>query len=121
MDDIFHYGVPGMKWGVRKERRSSSGLATGTPRSYRKSKKARQKAGEVAEQMDYKELQRKVQRLELEKRYVDLVAGPEVKRGKNVLENILARIGKRVIDRSVDKAMDATVSAILDGYRRGKR
>lgn len=83
-----HYGIPGMKWGVRKDRRSGR----------------RKSATEEASTLTDKELRKRVSRLEMEKRYVELTAKREgqnestasrvTKKGAGVVSSIIGNAAK---------------------------
>lgn len=117
MDDIFHYGVPGMKWGVRKQRERKG--------SRHKLKKiSRKKAAKQAAEMDYEELQQRVRRMELERKYTDYIGGREEKRGRTIVGSVLSRIGNRVFNRVIDRATDQAFEPIFDaifGSEKSKR
>lgn len=59
-NELRHYGVPGMRWGRGRKRTTTT--TTSTPKKRR---------------MSNKELQSRVKRLELEKKYKDLSAPPK--------------------------------------------
>lgn len=97
---IQHYGVLGMKWGVRKKRKKSSGRSskksvkdmTGkdaldkTKKVYKKKKT--NFLNERASKLTDSELDARIARLEKEKRYNDLKKA-NVSRGKKIADNII--------------------------------
>lgn len=92
-DFLAHYGVLGMRWGVR---RSRDKVSTG------KRKKAKTKVSSVKKKkrkrvkdMTDQELKDHIARLELEKKYRDLKKS-EVSRGENMVKNILQKSGENV-------------------------
>lgn len=95
---LSHYGVLGMKWGIRKSRRSS-----GKKRSRRK---------EDLSDLSYQQLLDRVNRLNLEKRYYEL-SKPEKSAGKKFVEDVLQSSGKEVAKKYVTKGMDKSVEALL--------
>ena len=64
-EELMHYGVLGMRWGVRRASKRSGGSKKG------KKKKASQQP-QKKRRMSNKELQSRVKRMQLEKQYRDL-------------------------------------------------
>ena len=69
--ELMHHGIIGMKWGVRRYQNKDGSLTSAGKRRY--------KASDEAKSMSDKELRDKINRMQLEKRYVDLTKGPESK------------------------------------------
>lgn len=99
-DYLCHHGVKGMKWGIRKNRRTSSGIFS--RKSKKKTEKQNVKSEKKQEQKRPKkrlkdlsdaELQNKIRRLQMEKQYRDLKRD-EVSVGKKLLGDILKTSGK---------------------------
>lgn len=80
---IEHYGVKGMRWGSRKG--GGSKKSTSAKTSYQK----------PAKHLSDVELNRRIKRMELEKKYADLKAPPPHK-GKKYAHDILQNSGKTV-------------------------
>lgn len=115
-DELMHYGVKGMKWGVRKDRGSSSSKGrTGRKKSSknnafntmlkkRKKRKTQKAAAEAAERAKHKsvyemsdeELRSAIKRMELERDYKKLVVqnNPNADRGKKFVTEVLEASGK---------------------------
>lgn len=102
-DYLCHYGVLGMKWGRRKQRPKSSTISS--RRVEKKSEKQRIKEARKElknprkktriKDLSDKELQSKIDRLQMEKRYRDLKKN-EVSAGRKLLGDILMTSGKTV-------------------------
>ena len=94
-----HYGTKGMKWGVRKKPGSGKGKS----------------AGATAKTLTNKELQKRVNRLNLEKQYVTLSEG-SVSKGKGMVKGMLKTAGKQkmqsVINESVSDVVDIGIKAV---------
>lgn len=116
-----HYGVLGMKWGVRRTdaqlARARGGKSSGSSKNVftafkkkfdeKKEREAKMKA------MSDDELRRRVQRLEMEKRYSQLTT-KEKSRGQKVVEDILANtarsVGTKYATQYAIKGIDALIS-----------
>jgi hypothetical protein len=86
-DFLKHHGVKGMKWGVRKDRGS---------RSPKKSGPAKAKAHELSDE----ELKKAVARMEMEKKYHDLL-NPKQKKANNEAANFAKGLGKDLVRNAV--------------------
>lgn len=93
INQMYHHGVPGMKWGVRKDRkRTGNKIVTKTtvekiPASD-DHKESRTFKAKATVGLSTTELRRLNERLQLEKTYKDLTK-TEKKRGKKLVEDIL--------------------------------
>lgn len=92
-DEIYHHGVKGMKWGVRKEVVSTIGKTSrktadkfGNSYKLRTSSKALAKAKTMSDE----ELRKVASRLELENRYVN---ARTAQAGKSKINSLLSTIG----------------------------
>ena len=82
-NDLYHYGILGMKWGVR---RTKTQLVRAR-KSSRKSKLEAQK--KKIKSMSDDELRKKINRLQMEKQYSQLSA-PEIGKGRKFAKQTLA-------------------------------
>ena len=92
-DELYHHGVKGMKWGVRKEVVSTIGKTSrktagkfGNSHKLRTSSKALAKAKTMSDE----ELKKVASRLELENRYVN---ARTAQAGKSKINSLLSTIG----------------------------
>ena len=92
-DELYHHGVKGMKWGVRKEVVSTIGKTSretagkfGNNRKLKASKSALAKAKTMSDE----ELKKVASRLELENRYVN---ARTAQAGKSKINFLLSTIG----------------------------
>ena len=67
-EELMHYGVMGMRWGVRRASKRSVGSKKG------KKKKASRQPQQPKRRMSNKELQSRVKRMKLEKQYRELTS-----------------------------------------------
>lgn len=117
-EQLKHYGVPGMKWGVRKDRNVGRKIGTSkkkrTPKDYQKVAKLKSNR---SKQLSNKELETAIRRMELEKRYNDL--NPKgVSKGLKIAAGIVAAsttinsvylIGKSPVGAQVKKGVQSLI------------
>ncbi len=105
-----HYGTKGMKWGIRKDRKSGKG----------KSSK------ETAKTLTDTELTKRINRLNMEKQYTDLVKSSpsSVAKGSKIVGGILASAGKQkaqaLANEYVAKGVDIGLAAAKKEYQSRK-
>lgn len=141
-DELYHYGVKGMKWGIRrtpaqlghkpttprkkkssddsiiKKAGSKIGTAIKNRRAASKQKKAVTKAKKKSiSEMSDDELRQQIARLELEKRYRDLQP-QKVSKGKSfvsgMLENSARNIGQQTTTYLMGKAVNAALHDVFN-------
>lgn len=123
---LVHYGVLGMKWGVRRNRVSSSGKKGKISSIKSKIKKASQKRKkESTKNLSDQELQRRIQRLELEKRYKSLKRG-DTNRGsqlaREILEGSARTIGQELVRYGVGTGLNTlTGHTVINGVGKKKK
>jgi hypothetical protein len=114
VDDVLaHFGVKGMKWGVRKQRPSvSKSRLTNQHGDYKHAHSATPN-----HKLSNKELQRRVTRLNLEKQYRDLTAKPQSKYRKKLGEKYaenFANVTMKIAGAAAGAAAGYAVKALLD-------
>ena len=120
-DELMHYGILGMKWGVRRYQNKNGSLTAAGKKRLKKTnqdddntsddyKKARSKS---TKEMSDVELQAAIKRLQMEKQYKDLNP-PTVSRGKKVTEYVLKKAGNVALDASLNLAKDYAVKKAKD-------
>ena len=89
IESLYHYGVSGMRWGVRRKRNSGGrikGKRSQGSSDYQKTRKLKRRGSKNLSTQELKEL---TQRLQLERQYKDLSPG-QITRGLNVVKTITA-------------------------------
>ena len=138
-DELMHYGVPGMKWGVRRtpaqlgrKKTSSSRFLLGKKKSKTKAKaktKSESSKEETApkkksvKEMSDDELNAAIRRMQLEQTYASL-SPKQVSRGKAVATRILNNVvlpaaedvGKQMVKTALTRAANKTLSNVLDDF-----
>lgn len=114
VDDVLaHFGVKGMKWGVRKNRASATKTRmTNQNGDY---KHAHSKTPNY--KLSNKELQRRVTRLNLEKQYRDLTTKPQSKYRKKLGEKYaenFANVTMKIAGAAAGAAAGYALKALLD-------
>lgn len=117
LNELEHYGVKGMKWGVRKDRSSkSSGPKKKSARSEARAKKkkaaAEKKAANDPKNLSNDELRKQNERMRLEQEFKRLKKEGRPSAGPVV--DFLAAQGGRQIKRVANQAIDYGVDTILE-------
>lgn len=119
-DELYHYGVKGQKWGVRRTKAqlgykttsSKNKKANSFIKSYvnkRKTSKKKKVADEKTKkksisEMSDAELRERISRLQMEKQYKDLLqtSKPQTFNGKKFVVNILEKSGENLATQVVN-------------------
>lgn len=105
-NELYHYGILGMKWGVRR-RRSSSNVETAKPKK------------KTLSEMSDDELRSKLDRLQIqmEKQYKDLVRTLNPKqesKAKTFVKKVLERSGENIATQTATYIMGKSVNKFLE-------
>lgn len=113
--DLTHYGVKGMKWGVR---RSKKQLAKAAKKAKKASKGGRDQSTTKYKtspaKLTDKELQRRINRLQSEKKYNELNAR-KLSKTEQTIQQVLTDAGKQTATRAVAAA---TMYAVMKGIEK---
>lgn len=118
---LMHHGIKGMKWGVRRDRGPSGGggrrpssrpAKTGQFKTSSKSNNTRS-----VKKMSDAELKRRIERLELERKYANL-SGANVKSGKAYVGEFLAKNSSAFIGAAVGAAGGAVGKIAVEAAKK---
>ena len=122
-EELMHYGVLGMKWGVRRSRPSSGASKTGLKKGKtndsddpKKTAKAESKPKKrTVKDLSDDELRQRIARLDLEKRYKDLAKSqvqPDSE-GKKFVKEVLTNSGKNIATQLTTYVMGTAVNKMF--------
>lgn len=121
-EELAHFGIKGMKWGVRKNR-SASGGESSKSQSFLSKDEPTTSEWHRSRRFDHlsnKDLKARINRLEMEKKYRDLTMTKSERRRKAIkkaIGDILANTAKKqaqlVVDKQVSALMNGKISASL--------
>ena len=138
-DELMHYGVPGMKWGVRRtpaqlgrKKTSSSKSLFGKKKSKAKakakaksesSKKETAQKPKTVKEMSDEELNAAIRRMQLEQTYASL-SPQKVSTGKAITKRILNNIvvpaaedvGRQMVKTALTRAGNKTLSEVFKDF-----
>lgn len=116
-NELYHYGVLGMKWGVRKSR--NSGGSSARKKSSRDTEDSRIKGSRKKDvknrrKLSDADLKKKIERLKMEKQLKELTA-EEISPGKKFVSDVMSSSGKKVATTFVTGAVLYGTKAAMTG------
>ena len=118
--ELMHYGVLGMKWGVRRtpeqlgHKPKASSTSPGANKQ--KNKAAKSKSKGVSDMTD-EELRQRIQRLNMEEQYSNLAARAKERNTstlRKLASNALESIGRKSFEYAVQYATDKKTTRMLN-------
>ena len=103
VSSLYHFGILGMKWGIRRQRGSDGRVVEGS-RGSDDHQKARDLKKKGARNLSNAELKAYVERMNLEKQYSNLNK-KEVSAGRKFVSDVLVTAGKTTLTNFVTKQM----------------
>lgn len=116
--ELQHYGVLGMRWGIRKDRSGgSSRRSKGTVNPSEDSKRATSLRSKNVSEMSNNELRELINRMNLEQQYSNLLNSPQKKKGQNIVKDILKEVGKEVAKEYIKKGVQSGIKTISEKWK----
>ncbi len=95
-DYIYHHGIKGMRWGIRRDKTSGGSRRGGKTLAQQRAENQKRKDLKNRGVMKLDELRKKVERLKLEKELKDLTED-QIYPGRRAAKNALGQIGTKVL------------------------
>lgn len=111
MNVLFHHGIKGMRWGIRRTKKQLDRAAGRTA----KSKLSSDKTNDPKSLSD-DELKKRIRRLQDEKTYRDLLKSeqqPKLFNGKKFVVSVLEQSGQNIAKQATTYAMGAAVNKMF--------
>ena len=115
-NELYHYGVPGMRWGVRRSKTQSGRSSKKTKQMTADEKKKASMKKDVKNRrtLSDADLKKKIERIKSEKQLKDLT-NEEIAPGKKFVSDVLSSSGKKVATALVTGAALYGVKAAMTG------
>ena len=102
-DELYHHGIKGMKWGIRR---------TPAQLGHRPAKPTTSQRKSEMKKMSDTELRNRINRIQMERQYMQLTA-PEVSAGKKFVKDVMVNAAKQTVTSYVSKYMNKGVEAVI--------
>lgn len=119
-NELYHHGIIGMKWGVRRYQNKDGTLTAEGKRHLKNnsndtSRSNNERSSSGINRMSDSELRERISRLELEKKYKELSSGSKNKtsHGKSFVMDVLEKSGKNVATQMTTYVMGKSVNKLF--------
>ena len=109
-NELQHWGIKGMRWGIRRKRDSKTGKVSSD------AQKASKLRGKKLSEMSNEELKTLNTRLQLERTYKDL-SKKDTSAGKKFVSQVLQESGKNLASKYVAKAGDLAIQNAIKAVK----
>jgi hypothetical protein len=120
-DFLAHYGVKGMRWGVRRGSGVGSAGSRARPGAHPDAVRAKEAKTKVkkgsTDALSTQELQALVTRMNLERQYSTLKAPTASQKGRKFLADVLVNTGKQQITRVANDQLNKQLVRMLSNAR----
>lgn len=118
-NELYHYGIKGMRWGVRRTDvqlghipKKSSGKSKNVIAKSKKISSKQQRKNEMKNMSDA-ELRSRINRIQMEKQYMQLTE-PQLSPGKKFVKDVLTNAAKQTVTNYTAKYMTKGMEALMD-------
>lgn len=117
MSELFHYGILGMRWGVRKDDRVGGRKKRKQITPSEDSQKATSLRKKNVSEMSNNELRELINRMNLEQQYSNLLNSSQRKKGSGIVGDILREVGKEVAKDYIKKGIKKGVGIVAEKWK----
>lgn len=110
---LIHYGVLGMRWGIRKAKNSAKSKEANASEEHKKSRVLKKKR---MSEMTNAELKLYVERMNLEQQYSQLKA-KDVSAGRKFANEIVRELGKEMIKETLKSSIKGSVTKAVKKHK----